>query len=598
MMNEWKRTGKEIKAYRPKSNMFARLLISMAVLACCISAVGQISIDGRYWQYGDQPVLLIGGWNHGHNPFIDHDTQNADGSKGVSTVEQVTAHMDELVNAGGNYLRCVLNPGMGSGIQGFDFCVKSGSLYDMNEMTGAYWERLETFISEAGNRNIIVQLEIWDRFDLIDGSWESWPVSPFNPANNINYTSEQSGLSTSYGNFMTHPFLQGVPGHPVYEDASASRKEQYDLVRGFQEKFMDKLLSHTLHHDNVLYCMNNETHENPAWGLYWMNYIRQKANGQGKNILCTDMFDRAYEGVDGTDMVYLLNNRDKYDYIDVSQVNSRHRDQVHWDVIKGIADQAKVENYLMHMTKVYGNDEALGNQPWSSFQPGDSDNAIEEMWQNLLAGVAGIRFHRPPSGIGLTDMAKNCIRAVRKIETKVKFWNVEHRLDLLTERDDDEAYLAADPGEAYIFYFTANGGGSVGIDLTDYADTDFDLSWVDIGTGEGGSTVTVTRPGSGHWAMAMARNSIVNAKRNDFSGNPFSLSIKGRGIIYTGNHAVRTIGIFDLTGNCINVFNVTSENFFWEGNNSRGHSVAAGLYFIRLNGPEKTHVVKTLLHEN
>ena len=52
-------------------------------------------------------------------------------------------------------------------------------------MTGAFWSRLELFISEAEKRNVVVQLEIWDRFDLIDGSWKSWPVSPFNPKNNV-----------------------------------------------------------------------------------------------------------------------------------------------------------------------------------------------------------------------------------------------------------------------------------------------------------------------------------------------------------------------------------------------------------------------------
>ncbi len=90
----------------------------------------------------------------------------------------------------------------------------SGTQYDLNTMAGPFWTRLEMFVAEAGNRNIIVQIEVWDRFDLIDGSWESWPVSPWNPENNINYTAESSGLAASYGSFDGHPFIQGVPGHP------------------------------------------------------------------------------------------------------------------------------------------------------------------------------------------------------------------------------------------------------------------------------------------------------------------------------------------------------------------------------------------------
>jgi hypothetical protein len=166
------------------------------------------------------------------------------------------------------------------------------------------------------------------------------------------------------------------------------------------------------------------------------------------------------------------------------------------------------------MTKIYGNDLALDGKPWSRFKPGDSDNGIEEWWRNLIAGVAGVRFHRPTSGIGLYAAAKNCISATRKVETSVKFWDVEPRLDLLTNRQPDEAYLAADPGKAYILYFTKNGGGSVGLKLGSYPDATFELRWVNVGTGNwgstktisGGSTVTIDRPnGSSHWVAAIAR---------------------------------------------------------------------------------------------
>jgi hypothetical protein len=424
--------------------------------------------------------------------------------------------MDELAAAGGNCLRCVLDPGMAAGIQGFDFCAKSGAQYDLNTMTGPFWTRLEMFVAEAEKRNIIVQIELWDRFDLTDGAWKSWPVSPWNPKNNVNYTAVSSGLATSYGSFSRHPFLQDVPGHPVYEKASTSGKQKYDLVRSFQDKFVDKLLSITLGYDNVLYCMNNETHEDPAWGQYWMSFIKRKADARGKSVCTTDMFDDVYEAENSRVLSYQLNSRDKYDYVDASQVNSRHRDEAHWEKVKWIADAASKTTppCLLHMTKIYGNDLALDGQPWSRFRPGDSDNGIEEWWRDLIAGVAGARFHRPTSGIGLSAAAKSCIRATRKVESRVKFWDVEPRLDLLTNRQSDEAYLAADPGKAYILYFTKNGGGSVGLKLDGYPETTFELHWVNIGTGNwgpattisGGNTVTIDRPNdSSHWVAAIFR---------------------------------------------------------------------------------------------
>jgi hypothetical protein len=191
-------------------------------------------------------------------------------------------------------------------------------------------------------------------------------------------------------------------------------------------------------------------------------------------------------------------------------------DQAHWDAVKWIADAAQQTepHYLLHMTKIYGNDLALEGEPWSRFKPGDSDNAIEEWWRNLLAGVAGVRFHRPTSGIGLYPEAKNCMTATRKVETKVKFWDVQPRLDLLTNRDPDEAYVAADPGDAYILYFTKNGGGQVGLNLDDYQDTSYELAWVNVGTGRwgltrslsGGGTVSIERPDdSSHWVATIVR---------------------------------------------------------------------------------------------
>ena len=87
------------------------------------------------------------------------------------------------------------------------------------------------------------------------------------------------------------------------------------------------------------------------------------------------------------------------------------------------------------MTKIYGNDLALNGKPWSRFKPGDTDNGIEEWWRNLLAGVAGVRFHRPTAGIGLYAEAKNCIAATRKVETRVKFWDVRESLHTLFHKE-------------------------------------------------------------------------------------------------------------------------------------------------------------------
>jgi hypothetical protein len=348
-------------------------------------------------------------------------------------------------------------------------------------------------------------------------------VSPWNPKNNVNYTVSSSGLAKSYRSYANHPFLQGVPGYPEYEKAAADRKIKYDRVRAFQDKFVSQLLAITLRHDNVLYCMNNETHANPAWGHYWMAFIKAQAKSQGKQVATTDMFDDVFRAGQSQGLIHQLSHRDRYDYLDVSQANSRHRDEAHWTAVRWIVEAARKADppYLLHMTKIYGNDLALEGRPWSRFQPGDSENAIEEWWRNLLAGVAGVRFHRPTSGIGLSSASKNCIKATRLVETKVKFWEVEPRLDLLEDRQPDEAYLAAEPGQSYILYFTRNGEGRVGLKLNDYPNVEFDLNWIQVGTGtwgrtttvSGGATRTINRPDdSTHWVAAIVRRKSARVR--------------------------------------------------------------------------------------
>lgn len=163
------------------------LMIAVTTLGWSGSSSAQIAIDGRYWQYDGERVLLLGGWNHGHNPFIDHDTDNDKDKQGVSS-----------------------------------------------------------------------------------------------------------------------------PAEIRYENASDSRKQKYDVVRGFQDKFMDQLLSVTLRYDNVLYCMNNETHEDPAWGQYRIKFIESEADAQGKHVYTTDMFNDVHEPEDSHGLAYQFRNRDKH----------------------------------------------------------------------------------------------------------------------------------------------------------------------------------------------------------------------------------------------------------------------------------------------
>lgn len=76
------------------------------------------------------------------------------------------------------------------------------SKYGLNQWNDEYWERLTFFLDETSKRGIIVQLILWDQYDI--SSSGLWQVHPWNPDNNINMESgtwEKSRIST-------HPLIK------------------------------------------------------------------------------------------------------------------------------------------------------------------------------------------------------------------------------------------------------------------------------------------------------------------------------------------------------------------------------------------------------
>ena len=121
-----------------------------------------------------------------------------------------------------------------------------------------------------------------------------------------------------------------------------------------------------------------------------------------------------------------------------------------------------------------------------------------------------MRFHRPDSGLGLNDKAVASIKAVRKLESLIPLWSVEPADKLLSDRDNNEAYLAASPGKTYALYFPA--GGEVTLDLRK-AEGTLTVRWINIDTGEWGPTsevkdggkVSVSSPGKANYAAAIVK---------------------------------------------------------------------------------------------
>lgn len=462
--------------------------LAIAVGALC-ATVGCLAEDRirpwpenpRYWQYRGRPVLLLGG-SREDNLF---------------QIPDLREQLDLLASVGGNVIRNTMSDRDEGNV--YPFARREDGKYDLERWNDEYWNRFAACLTLARERDIIVQIEVWDRFDLSDNGG-LWQRSPWNPANNVNYSYEETGFAPSYPDHPSadkQPFFHTVPGMAKYQP-------RYDRIRAYQERFVARMLEISLPFPNVLYCMDNETTTEVRWGQYWMRFIKDRAAAAGVDVYVTDMFDDAWMPERSKSLRIALDHPELYDFIDVSQVNSRNFGEDHWRRVRWAIEQAWAHPRPVNHTKIY----SAGQK---SFGTGTPQDGIERFWRNLLAGSASSRFHRPDSGIGLNEIAQACIKAARQVERWVRFWDLAPAMELLGDREENEAYLAADPGRAYVLFFCR--GGEVTVDVTG-APGRLDLRWIEIGTGEprdvteldGGERVRIAAPGEAPWVAVMRRH--------------------------------------------------------------------------------------------
>jgi hypothetical protein len=482
--------------------------------------------NNYYWEYKGQPVLLLGGSKTDH----------------IFLADSLEEHLDEIVAVGGNYVRNTMSQREGLDLKPHKRLAGGG--FDLNQWNTDYWNRFSNCLQWCNARDIIIQIEVWDRFDY---SQDNWLESPWHPDSNVNYTNSQTGLADTYpeGPWRDlQPFFHTIPGMTQYQS-------RYDIIRGFQEKFVDKMLSYSLNYGNVLYCMNNETSTDPKWGQYWISYIKNKADSAGVTVFLTDMFDDAYRPEQSAKLKQEFDNPDIYTFVDISQINSRNFDETHWDKLMYIKGLSTQHPRPLNCVKIYGD----GNFSWGSGLPPDG---IERFWRDIIGGCASARHHRDGGGIGLRDSAKACIKAMRKLTSLVKPWDCQTRQDLLSARATDEAYLMADTGMAYGLYFTD--GGSVGLDLTGYTGG-FDVRWISLATGEwanetaivGGGIVTISAPSSDGWAAAIVKagTGINNKADKRHQANTLAVSSSGNMVKITYSTEKKSpvsLSIYDVKG--------------------------------------------------
>lgn len=418
--------------------IFVCFIVVIGTCAAVFGADSGIDIfkgNPRYWQYNGKPVLLLGGSDE-DNLFNDPGLMKKD--------------LDLLPKCGGNYIRGTLSFRDKNNVVPF---LKTGNLYDLNKFNPEFFDRLEHCLAECERRGIVVQIEIWATFDYYRDLWER---NPFNPAANCNYSAKETKLPTKW-NF--HPAARPQPFFftPINGDK---------VTLKYQEAFVRKVLEITLNHNNVLYCMDNETRAPAQWGLYWARFIRAEAKKRNKKVHTTEMWDpwnlhdKAHANT--------YDHRDVYSFTDVSQ-NNWQSGQTHYDRLiwyrRNLIEHGGVRP--MNNVKIYG------------LPPGGKVAVpalnIDRFWKVIFAGCASARFHRPPAGLGLGDLAQQTIRAARTFTNAFDIFASEPRTDLILDRQSDEAYCLAKPGEFYALYFPR--GGKVRLRLN--GEKAVTVSWFD-----------------------------------------------------------------------------------------------------------------------
>lgn len=489
----YKSTGSGHRFIRQASGIFLLVIFTVSAAGCESEPVPETDVEQiqpweenpRFWQFRGEPVLLLGGTDTDALFQWEED--------------QLAEHLNLLISSGGNYVRNVMssrNPDERGDVH--PFRQLEDGRYDLEAWNPVYWDRFERMLKMTAERNIVVQIELWDGHDFqsrqdTEEGFPQWDAHPFNPRNNINYTKESTGIpvlwTRGYPN-ETHPVLLTTPG-----------QNDVPEVLNRQERFVDAVMQHSLKYDHVLYVIQNESWAGREWSDHWAAFLRTRAEAEGREIYIADM---TFE----PDVRPVL-ERD-FDFGEFSQSASGagrpegiHIRQAHFDFIAGQWEQLNNNPAPVNSVKQYGGDEV----DWSM----GSDEGVDRVWRSVFSGQAAVRFHRPPTGLGLGERARTNIRSLRDVSGRIDIFQVQpHQrvVSLLDDRSENEAYLMADPGRAYAVYFTPE-GRRVRLDVS-AMEGEIYVSWIDPDTAQwreselvSGDTITLTKPGSGQWVAVV-----------------------------------------------------------------------------------------------
>ena len=423
-----------------------------------------------YWEWDGKPVILLG----------------SSSEDNLFQVEHFASELRRLARSGGNYVRCTMSSRDRDNV--WPFSKLDSGLYDLTRPGEEYWRRFREFLAECRANRIVAQIEVWDRFDF---AREPWSANPFNPKNNVNYDAAESGLREA---IESHP---GACENDFFHTVPALRNNE--VVLEHQRRFVNWLLEVTREYDSVLYCMDNETNDDPEWGWYWANYIAERAQEAGTVVHQTEMWDA--HDLTSAEHRNTIDHPELFSFLDISQNNHRPADR-HWENAVRMREIVAASDTIrpLNSVKIYGSNDG---------RYGSRRDAEERFWRNIFAGLASSRFHRPPAGIGASPLSLRHVMSMRMFAEVYPFYAGAPAREVLLNNSWNEAYCNATDDGRFAVFFTD--GGHVQLAVSEGAR--YSLKWLEIDACRwhpvrhehetNGEIHLITPTDAGYWAVVV-----------------------------------------------------------------------------------------------
>jgi len=416
--------------------------------------------------------------------------------------------LDYAAKAQANFIKCTLSSR--DVANQYPYNQQGDARYDLNDWSENYWNRIDKFLRETEDRGLVVQLEVWALLDFY-APLGAWSKNPFNPMNNLNYTSQESGLPEQ----VQYSVLEGE--HPFF--SSVPTKDNNTTLLQWQQKFVEKVLQTVRPYRHVLLCINSGGGSMPDWNAYWVGFVKQRmAKWEhplpvGIKVNTLNLRNRALQSQ--SDTLWLeesLSEISRYiqtrsvaetpDFVDFSDHNFLRSAQ-HYRYAKRIGNLLnQAENgksIKWHSSSIYGGQL---NEAWS----GGIDDAPERLWQNFMAGAVGLRFEATPMGLGNSKLAQAHLLGIRSLVEKFEGESWQNATHLLQDREDGEAFMIRSPKGNMACYFP--NCATVGVPMEN-KDTVATVQWLDVLNGNweapqkqkvSNNVLTLNSPCEGKWA--------------------------------------------------------------------------------------------------